>query len=40
MAAGDLHDHLVGGPPTFDGEAISLGPYAAAWLTGGFEARR
>ena len=33
MAAGDLHDHLTGGPPTFDGDAIALAPYAAAWLT-------
>jgi amylosucrase len=33
MAAGDLHDHLTGGPPIFDGEAIALAPYAAAWLT-------
>jgi hypothetical protein len=33
MAAGDLHDHLSGTRPTFDGEAIALAPYAAAWLT-------
>ncbi len=39
MAAGDLHDHLTGGPPTFDGEAIALAPYAAAWLTGSRDGR-
>jgi amylosucrase len=33
MAAGDLHDHLTGEGPHFDGEAITLAPYAAAWLT-------
>ena len=35
MAAGDLHDHLSGGRPTFEGDAIVLGPYAAVWLTAG-----
>jgi amylosucrase len=33
MAAGDLHDHLSGARPRFAGDAISLEPYAAAWLT-------
>ena len=33
MAAGDLHDHLTGDRPTFSGDAITLPPYAAAWLT-------
>ena len=33
MAAGDLHDHLAGERPTFDGGAITLAPYATAWIT-------
>ncbi|MEO6512659.1 MAG: alpha-amylase family protein [Nocardioides sp.] len=33
MAAGDLHDHLTGERPRFEGDAIALAPYAAAWLT-------
>ncbi len=33
LAAGDLHDHLAGDTPTFDGDAIALAPYAAAWIT-------
>ena len=33
MAAGELHDHLAGDRPRFDGDAIVLAPYAAAWLT-------
>ena len=33
MAAGDLHDHLAGARPTFDGGAIALAPYATAWIT-------
>jgi amylosucrase len=33
MAAGDLHDHLAGERPRFDGGAIALAPYATAWIT-------
>jgi hypothetical protein len=35
MAAGDLHDHLTGERPTFDGGAITLAPYATVWITAG-----
>ena len=35
MAGGDLHDHLTGDRPAFDGDAIALAPYAATWLTAG-----
>jgi amylosucrase len=33
LAAGDLHDHLSGERPRFDGDGIALAPYAAAWVT-------
>ncbi len=35
MAAGDLHDHLAGDRPRFDGDGIALPPYTAAWITAG-----
>jgi hypothetical protein len=33
MGGGDLVDELTGERPAFDGDAIALAPYAAAWLT-------
>jgi amylosucrase len=33
MPGGELHDHLSGDRPRFDGDSIALEPYAAAWLT-------
>jgi amylosucrase len=33
MPGGELHDHLTGDRPTFDGDSIALRPYAAAWLS-------